>query len=143
MPRSGCEHGLAFEMRQRLDGERLIASLSGWMGHMMGEGEDSLRRGCFVVTDRRLAYYRQAQATEELNAMALEEVTGVLVHPVGSFNVLTVRGARDEIVFMTYEPVAALRAVEELVVMLQGDLDTLAEERLLDVGVAQRARNPG
>lgn len=53
------KHVRVFSEQKLKSGENVVAFLEGFIGKMMGKGDDTQHNGSLILTDRRFAFYRK------------------------------------------------------------------------------------
>lgn len=88
-----------FRERQQTDGEDILEWVPGWIGKLMGQGDDRQRNGVLIVTDRRVVFYLKGLMTEVIEAIDLKKVSSVEHHSTLMHNRLRIYTSGDDLDF--------------------------------------------
>ena len=59
------------------DGERVIHHVDGYIGKMMGKGDDTQHNGVLVLTDDRVVFYSKTWLSEVVRSIQLKQIANV------------------------------------------------------------------
>lgn len=98
-----------FRERQQVEGEEILEWVPGWIGKLMGQGDDRQRNGLLIVTDRRVVFYLKGLMTEVTEAIDLKKVSSVEHHSTLTHNRLRIHTSGDALDFKCHEKEKAKR----------------------------------
>lgn len=96
-------HVRAFCERHTESGETVVASAIGYIGKMMGKGKDRQYNGTLIVSDNRVAFYRQGIFGEILETMPLARITSVERKSSLGRRVIRLHTSHDALEFKTFD----------------------------------------
>ena len=70
------KHSKAFEKRL-LENEEVIQVAEGYIGKMMGKGDDTQHNGSLLLTNQRVVFYRKGMLGEVLKTVPFENISSV------------------------------------------------------------------
>jgi hypothetical protein len=97
------KHILAFKESNLKAGESIQFFLEGWIGEMMGKGDKKQHNGMFVLTDKRVCFYRKGVFGEVFETIPLPKITSVETLSLMGYRVLRLHTSHDELAFKTFE----------------------------------------
>lgn len=97
------KHFMAFRKTKLSDQETILAHLEGWIGEMMGSGEKKQHNGQFILTSKRICFYRKGILGEVFETMPIEKISSVETLSMMGYRVLRCHTANDELAFKTFE----------------------------------------
>ena len=107
-----------FEKRQCRSSEQPHLWATGWIGNMMGKGDDKQRNGALIVTNERVVFYLKGMMSEVCESIPLNRITSVSFSKTMAKSELTVHAPGNELEFKSLEAgaTAAIREALDRVV---------------------------
>jgi hypothetical protein len=96
-------HIRGFRQSKLRPGERIGGHLAGWIGKMMGKGDDKQRNGQFILTNQRACFYRKGFFGEVFETIPIAKLTSVETLSMMGYRVLRLHTSHDELAFKTFE----------------------------------------
>lgn len=59
------------------NGEEVLAWAPGYIGKMMGNGDDQQKNGVLIITNSRAVFYKKGIFSETINSIALDKISAV------------------------------------------------------------------
>lgn len=106
-------HVKAFMDSKLESGETYIATLDGYIGKMMGSGEDKQHNGNLVVTDRRVVFFRKGIFGHVFQTIPVDKITSIETKSLLGHRVMTLHTSHDELSFKTMESAELFREVHD------------------------------
>ncbi len=100
------KHAKHFRQSKLLPGERLLGSLEGWIGNVMGKGSDTQHHGALLLTNRRLAFYRKGLFGEVFEAIPVNKITSVETRSLFGYRAAAFHTSHDALRFKCFTPKA-------------------------------------
>lgn len=97
------KHVLAFKNDKLMDQEFIQHHLDGWVGEMMGKGKTKQHNGQFILTNKRICFYRKGILGEVFETIPLEKISSVETLSMMGYRVLRCHTSNDELAFKTFE----------------------------------------
>jgi len=108
------KHVRAFIERHTNEGETVVASAEGYIGEMMGSGDDTQYNGALVVSETRVAFYRKGFVGEVLETMPLNKITSVERKSSFGHRVIRLHTSHDDLEFKTFDKEGEAALVEAI-----------------------------
>lgn len=96
------KHAKAFENSHLVDGESIVAFADGYIGKMMGKGDEKQHNGALIVTDKRVAFYRKGFLGEVLETMPLKLMTSVERLSMLGHRIVRMHTSHDDLEFKLF-----------------------------------------
>jgi len=112
MAMSKSKHARSFKERHLDHGEVILAAADGWVGKIMGSGDDTQHNGALVVTDRRVVFHRRGMFGEMTRSVDLDSVASVERSSSFGTQTITVRGSGTKLVFKSHDSDAAAKCAD-------------------------------
>lgn len=93
------KHTQHFRTRHLEPDEGISASAGGYIGKMMGRGDDAQHNGALIVTDKRVVFYRKGVFGEVLETMPLTNITSVEQKSFMGHRTLRLHTSHDDLEF--------------------------------------------
>jgi len=97
------KHTQHFRKHHLEPNETVLRSASGYVGKMMGSGDDAQHNGALIVTDRRIVFYRKGVFGEVLESMPLASITSVEQKSFMGHRTLRLHTSHDDLEFKCLE----------------------------------------
>jgi hypothetical protein len=97
------KHTQYFRKRHLEPNESIYASAAGYIGKMMGRGDDTQHNGALIITDRRVVFYRKGVFGEVLETMPLKSITSVEQKSLMGHRTLRLHTSHDDLEFKCFE----------------------------------------
>ncbi len=97
------KHTSAFVEKKLQANESVLAHLEGWIGEMMGKGDDTQHNGQFILTNQRACFFRKGFFGEVLETIPLTKITSVETQSFLGHRVLRLHTSHDDLSFKTFE----------------------------------------
>lgn len=102
MSEKKSKHVLAFEENHLKPGEEIKFTAKGYIGKMMGSGDDAQHNGELIVTDKRVSFYKKGMfGSEVLESISLDKVSSVDRRSTMGFHALVIHTSNNAIEFKT------------------------------------------
>jgi hypothetical protein len=108
------KHVAVFRERHQKAGETVVGWVEGYIGKMMGGGDDRQHNGALIITDQRVAFYRKGLLGEVFQAIPLSKITSVEQKSTMGHVNLTVHTSHDDLSFKTFQKAELEAAVEAI-----------------------------
>ena len=66
-----------FEENQMRDGENILLHVDGYIGKMMGKGDDTQHNGVLILTGDRVVFYSKSWLSEVVKSIQLKQIANV------------------------------------------------------------------
>jgi hypothetical protein len=83
--------------------EEVSGSLKGWIGEMMGSGDDTQHHGEFILSNLRVCFYRKGLLGEVFETIPIPKITSVETLSRLGYRVLRIHTSHDSLAFKTFE----------------------------------------
>ena len=110
-----------FEKRQCRSSEQPYLWATGWIGSMMGKGDDKQRNGALIVTNERVVFYLKGMMSEVCESIPLNRITSVSFSKTMAKSELTVHAPGNELEFKSLEAEATAAIREALDRVVAGE----------------------
>jgi len=108
-------HTKAFQKNKLKSGEEIIDHLEGYIGELMGTGENTQHNGSLILTTDRVVFYRKGFFGERIRQIKLEKITSIDTDTLLGHKTLEFHTSHDSIKFKTFDKFdEVLEKVEEL-----------------------------
>lgn len=97
------------------EGEKVLATMPGWIGEMMGKGKDTPHNGAFVLTDQRINFVRKGFFGEAFETIPLDKITSVETRSFMGYRVLACHTSHDELRFKSFEAKAFFDEIHRII----------------------------
>lgn len=84
------------------DGERIVATVDGWIGSVMGKGSDTQHNGALVLTNKRVAFIRKGFFGQVYEAIPIGKITSVETKSMLGYRLTTFHTSHDQLAFKTF-----------------------------------------
>lgn len=108
------KHLQAFKAKHLDGSESIIASAEGYIGEMMGKGDNAQHNGALIVTSSRLAFYRKGFLGEVLETMELNKITSIERKSTLGHRVVRLHTSHDQLEFKTFDKEAETEIVNAI-----------------------------
>jgi len=110
--------------------EIVIGSLKGYIGQMMGKGEDTQQNGALILTNFRIVEYRKGIFGEVLETIPLQNITSIETKSFMGHRVIKFHTSHDELQFKTFASAESLQRLHDHVERLRhGDVSASESAR--------------
>jgi len=96
------KHSRHFRKAHCRDDEELAYVLDGYIGEMMGKGDDTQRNGALIITNKRVAFVRKGIFGEVFETIPLNKITSVETKSLLGHRVLRFHTSNDELAFKSF-----------------------------------------
>lgn len=97
------KHLKEFKKSKLKPNEEIQCFLEGWIGKMMGTGDDKQHNGKIIITNERICFYRKGLIGEVLETIPLKRITSIETLSHMGHRVLRVHTSHDSLEFKTFE----------------------------------------
>jgi hypothetical protein len=97
------KHVTAFQSTKLKPNEKIECHLEGWIGEMMGKGDNAQHNGQFILTNERACFYRRGILGEVFESMPLNKITSIETLSRMGYRVIRLHTSHDELAFKTFE----------------------------------------
>ena len=97
------KHVKFFKENKLKSDEKILDSMEGWIGKMMGKEEDTQHNGALILTDSRVVFFRKGWFGEQIRQIKLEKISSIDNSSFMGFKSITFHTSNDEIEFKTFE----------------------------------------
>lgn len=97
------KHVVGFRKNKAQPDEDVFLWLDGYVGKMMGTGDDAQRDGVLILTSQRVVFYRKGFLGEVYENIPTAKVTSVEVKSVLGHRTLRIHTSHDDLTFKTLE----------------------------------------
>ena len=97
------KHVRAFEEAKLNPGEEISCFLEGWIGKMMGKGDETQRNGILFVTNQRVAFYRKGLFGEIIESIPISKISSVEALSIMGYKALRFHTSNNDLSFKTFE----------------------------------------
>ena len=112
------KHLRAFEKSKLAPDEKVLATLDGYIGKLMGSGEDTQHNGIFIITNKRVSFYRKGLFSEIYKGIQISNIYSLEQKVVLGHQTLAIYTSGEDIVFKSMEKkklfVRAFDVIEDL-----------------------------
>ncbi|MCX4187150.1 PH domain-containing protein [Methylophaga sp. OBS4] len=108
------KHVKHFQQKHLKPGESVIAFGDGYIGEMMGKGDNTQHNGSLVVTDQRVAFCRKGLLGEVIETIPLKNITSVERRSMLGFRRIEIHTSHDSLKFKTGDKVAEQALAEAI-----------------------------
>lgn len=108
------KHTRAFRERQLQPGETVMAACAGYMGKVMGKGEDTQHNGALIVTDRRVAFYRKGWFGEIIETIPVRSITSIERRSLLGHYVVALHTSNDAMQFKSFDAKGEKQLIEAI-----------------------------
>jgi len=84
-------------------GEKILAWSDGYIGEMMGTGDDKQHNGVLIVTGERVVFYRKGLLGEVLETMPLNKITSIERKSLMGHRTIKMHTSNDELSFKSFD----------------------------------------
>jgi len=96
-------HTRHFRERHLETGEEIKAAAPGYIGKMMGSGDDRQHNGELIVTNKRVIFYRKGFFGEVLETMPFDKITSVEQKSLMGHRTLRLHTSNDDLEFKSFK----------------------------------------
>lgn len=96
-------HLKKLEKKHLKPGENVVAHASGYIGKMMGRGENAQHNGILAVTPERVIFYRNGFIGEKVQTIPLRAVTSVERSSMLMYKTICIHTSHDDLKFTTHD----------------------------------------
>lgn len=118
------KHMKAFKSSKLKPREKVVNSLVGWIGEMMGSGDKKQHNGQFILTNSRVCFYQKGFFGEVFETIPLTKITSVESLSKLGYRVLRLHTSHDELAFKTFESAALFEQVQEQIESLRDGIQS-------------------
>lgn len=97
------KHVRAFRQKHLQQGEELACWAEGYIGKMMGTGDDTQHNGVLLVTNVRVAFYRKGILGEVLETIPLRSITSIERRSTLGHRTIKMHTSHDSLEFKTLD----------------------------------------
>lgn len=108
------KHVKQFQEKHLKSDELVVAFGDGYIGEMMGSGDNAQHNGSLIVTDQRVAFYRKGLLGEVIETIPLKNITSVERRSMLGFRRIEIHTSHDSLKFKTGDK-AAEQALAEAI----------------------------
>ena len=103
MKRVANKHVRAFEEAKLNQEEEVACFLHGWIGNIMGKGDNTQHNGVLLVTNQRVLFYRKGLLGEVLETIPISKISSVETFSMMGYRVLKFHTSHNDLAFKTFE----------------------------------------
>lgn len=108
------KHVKHFQLKHLKSGESVIAFGDGYIGEMMGSGDNTQRNGSLIVTDQRVAFCRKGLLGEVIETIPLKNITSVERRSMLGFRRIEIHTSHDSLKFKSSDKTAEQALAEAI-----------------------------
>lgn len=108
------KHVKHFQEKHLKSGESVIAFGDGYIGEMMGSGDNTQRNGSLIVTDQRVVFCRKGLLGEVIETIPLKNITSVERRSMLGFRRIEIHTSHDSLKFKTGDKTAEQALAEAI-----------------------------
>lgn len=108
------KHVKAFEDKHAKSGENVLAWADGYIGEMMGTGDNTQHNGVLIITEERAIFYRKGIMGEVLETMPLKTITSVERKSMLGHRVIRLHTSHDDLSFKTFQKDGEAKLIEAI-----------------------------
>lgn len=97
------KHVTNFRTKHLKPDEEVLAWGEGYIGEMMGKGEDAQHNGVLLVTKERVAFYRKGFLGEVLETIPLKSITSIERKSTLGHRTIRIHTSHDALEFKTFD----------------------------------------
>lgn len=97
------KHVAMFSAKHLQPNERVVAWGEGYIGEMMGKGEDAQHNGALIITDSRAAFYRKGFFGEVIETIPLKSITSIERKSFMGHRSIRMHTSHDSLEFKTFK----------------------------------------
>lgn len=97
------KHVVGFRTEKLQQGEEIQQFLDGWIGQVIGSGDNKQQNGMFILTNKRACFYRKGLFGEVLQTIPIEKITSVETISMMGHRTLKIHTSHDDLSFKTFE----------------------------------------
>ncbi|WP_105901405.1 PH domain-containing protein [Vibrio gangliei] len=97
------KHLKAFKEKHLDSNDTVIAWSEGYIGEMMGKGENTQHNGIFIVTNTKAAFYRKGFLGEILETIPLKQITSIERKSSLGHRIIRLHTSHDDLEFKTFD----------------------------------------
>ncbi|PSR12324.1 MAG: hypothetical protein C7N36_12335 [Bacteroidetes bacterium] len=112
----------AFKASRLSPNEKVLFSLEGYIGKMMGSGDDTQHNGSFIITDKRVAFYKKGLFTEIYKGISISNISSLEQNSILSHRTIAIHTSGEDITFKTSESKQAFNQAYEIIEELRNNL---------------------
>lgn len=109
------KHVVAFRKRHLKQGENIVAWGKGYIGEMMGKGDDAQENGVLLISGERVAFYRKGLLGEVIETIPLKAITSIERKSLLGHRTIRIHTSHDALEFKTFDKAteqALVQAIE-------------------------------
>ncbi|ODS22783.1 hypothetical protein AB835_12415 [Candidatus Endobugula sertula] len=142
------KHVTKFKESHLESDDKVVTSVEGYIGDMMGKGDNTQHNGALIVTSKQVAFYRKGLLGEILETIPLKSITSIERRPTLRHCTIRIHTSHDDLTFKTLdkeqeaivvkaiEDGRAIEPVSQTAPAPQNGLDTLRElNELKELGI--------
>lgn len=96
------KHVKVFKDKHSKPGENVLAWAEGYIGEMMGKGDNAQHNGVLIVSESRVIFYRKGILGEVLETIPLKSITSVERKSMLGHRVIRIHASHDDLTFKTF-----------------------------------------
>ena len=118
------KHVRVFEKTKLNKGEEIDCFLDGYIGKVMGSGEDAQHYGMLIVTNQRVSFYRKGVFGEVFETIPISKISSVESSSFMGYRELTFHTSNNDLSFKTFEKKEVYQKAYEVIETLRSNLDS-------------------
>lgn len=108
------KHVLAFRERHLKQGENIVAWGEGYIGEMMGKGDDAQKNGALLISGERVAFYRKGLLGEVIETIPLKTITSIERKSLLGHRTIRIHTSHDALEFKTFDKATEQKLVQAI-----------------------------
>ena len=108
-------HVRVFKENKARKGEVAELFLEGYIGELMGRGDNTQQNGMLIITNERVAFYRKGIFGEVFETLPFDKITSIETKTLLGHRTIHLHTSHDALVFKTMEEAKLFEQAHELI----------------------------